>query len=304
MSTRTGRRGVTKNEIRTATGCSDRSVEDYVEAGLLAHPKPTYRKGHRDAIYLYAGDSITRVRIIRERLKEARDYREAAFELFLRGYDPEVEALRSALLLHVEQKAAAYSFRQRETGGVPTPYKERQRIERALQREADGNGYSDALRSLARTNALALNGVARPYGAEHGVPALPVPTYAEQRGMVAAMRADVLKEAAARTRQQEPNMLWPELASFREEDAIRALLPGHTCKERHSVKQAGRPMMLLAAALQLDASLLPDSIRPFYQNPWPNFEDYNRIAPSALEEGNGLLRYTARHGGSVAIRGR
>jgi hypothetical protein len=236
--------GISKAAIISATGGSHRNVDDYVEAGLVDHPTPRYVRGHRGVFeYLYRPDSIARVQVIRERLHEAADYREAAFELFLRGLDPpDTEVLRKALLLHLDQKIATYSFRQRQRAAPSTETSERQRIERALDRAAEPAGYSDETREMIRASTLTLIGVARPYGTVHGVPPMPVPTYTEQQAIVLKVSPAVLTEAAAQTRQEIPRenlrliQRWTRAAPWREEDQVRALLPGHLCRSRHSIK--------------------------------------------------------------------
>jgi hypothetical protein len=294
--------GIPKAAIISATGCSDRNVDDYVEAGLVDHPTPRYVRGHHGVFeYLYRPDSISRVQVIRERLDEARDYREAAFELLLRGLDPpDIEVFRKALLLHLDQKIATYSFRQRQHAAPSTETSERQRIERALDHAAEAGGYSDETREMLRASALTLNGVARPYGTVHGVPPMPVPTYTEQREILLKVSPAVLTEAAARTRQEIPRenwyfiQRWMRDAPWREEDQVRALLPGHLCRSHHSVKQAARPSAVISMILRLDSALIPDSVHDFQANPWPSLEYYDRLAPAALAETNDVVRYALR----------
>jgi hypothetical protein len=295
-------RGILKAAIISTTGCSDRNIDDYVEAGLLDHPTPRYARGHRGVVeYLYRPDSIARVQVIRERLYEVADYREAAFELFLRGLDPpDTEALRKALLLHLDQKVATYSFRQRQRAAPSTETSERQRIERALDHAAEAAGYSDETREMLRASALRLNGVARPYGTVHGVPPMPVPTYTEQREILVKVSPAVLIEAVAQTRQVIPRenwrliQHWMQDAPWREEDQVRALLPGHLCRSQHSVKQAARPSAVISMILRLDPSLIPDSVYAFRRDPLQSLQYYNCLAPAALAETNDVIQYALR----------
>lgn len=298
-----------KKTLTRLVPCSEDELRRAREAGLIAEPIKRLRRGRPGSggwDFDYPRITLRRMQVIRRRLVAVPSFTEAALELVLEALDPtEPDALRAALRFHFEQKAATYALRERQRNGATTPESERQRIERTLKHQRESGAYPEELAEAVRASVLSGQGLARPYGTVHGIEPMGMPSYAEVLRILEVVSPGILSEAAARTRQAIPgNQMWlfrqwSQGVPERDEMLRRALLAGHLCTQRHTLAQAARPWAIISLILQLNPSVIPESLLIFKARIWQSLEHYSQLAPAALRQGSELVQQIERGTGKT-----
>ena len=104
---------IPETDVLRLTHCNRSQLDTAAGYGLIFRHQ-VHKKGHRgSAPTLYEDDTVARMAIIAEVKREGLHMPEAAFELFLQGYDISAKAVRAALNGQISRTLEMSSFAQR-----------------------------------------------------------------------------------------------------------------------------------------------------------------------------------------------
>ncbi len=252
-----------QDDLVRDTGCRPRQLERLVEFGLL-HREQQWPARHRGSSTRYDRDAAARVSIIQKHLADGHTLLDTAFELVLQGYDlHKPTVLRRVLSDFVDRQIDLTArYLCEPTVADDNASAARARLQRKLRTFSDREGLSPDAHDTLVISALGMTGVMPQSRNGILLPSDALMNVRRWRGLLdSASTTDArLAQAVGDAREalgRDAEWFTSSMGTyfnFSPEDLVRAFLPGHICKTRHSVAQALLPHSILGYIDPLSSS--------------------------------------------------